>query len=59
MESKKAKANFGGLRGLMPETSTSEIFMKIEGMAVDNITILEEKYLMVNGKEDINMVQDK
>ena len=43
----------------MPETSMSEIFMKIEGMAVDNITILEEKYLMVNGKEDINMVQDK
>ena len=59
MESKKAKANFGGLLALMPETSMSEIFMKIEGMAVDNITILEEKYLMVNGKEDINMVQDK
>ena len=59
MESKKAKANFGGLLGLMQETSMSEIFMKIEGMVVDNITILEEKSLMVNGKEDINMAPVK
>ena len=59
MGSKKARGNFGGLLDLMPEISMLEIFMKIGDMVADNITILEEKYSMVNGKEDINMAPVK